>query len=595
MARSRPDTSSADLVSATRETFSAPSKSCSLRPIPQSAVGHIPADMTVAATAPSQSLQEELVVVSDSVSQPRKTRVAAAYPSPPTSPRPNRAEVRKHQEASKYRSGSPKCASVKPSSPELKVPSATGPSPGVANSKDANQGHANPPDLRTRLGLGGWRCGAIKADGMPCRMPLRGEKTQSLITSQIESLVSLTRSAPTFIAELGKLVTLVHCRFHNYGEVNDARIEAWESVFVASDDGAESAVPVGKQIRKVLGRVSTFCLGITKGEERCQNRIGGQKVQNCARTIDEIVKPESYSDDEYLEGLLEVLAANMYCHIHKRSRNGSEVTSWKSAIIDIRDRSDCAAIYTAKDKATKEDQSLEHQNTRSALLTAPPTPPQEPRTPRNSRSSSPRFDDPSAYWPKEYDISPFKILNKSEEYQDYKSSYDLVQKEIRRPLDWNEKFKGYVYVYEVEGNEGFVKIGYTSRSVNLRHEEWEFDCNRQSKILYPIATESVMEIPNARRVESLCHAELAHRRITIHCSGCLKQHIEWFEVSPEEAISVIWKWSKWMATSPYEAGFLREEENRRLGDISTFMTEISATIGKSPRGGESKAVHSVES
>jgi hypothetical protein len=53
-------------------------------------------------------------------------------------------------------------------------------------------------------------------------------------------------------------------------------------------------------------------------------------------------------------------------------------------------------------------------------------------------------------------------------------------------------------------------------------------------------------VPNAARVEQLCHAELKRQNIRIYCSGCLKPHIEWFEISPSKAISVIEKWSKWM-------------------------------------------------
>lgn len=48
--------------------------------------------------------------------------------------------------------------------------------------------------------------------------------------------------------------------------------------------------------------------------------IGGQRVQNCSKTIDEIIKPEVYLDDAYLDGFLEILEANMYCdhHINRR-------------------------------------------------------------------------------------------------------------------------------------------------------------------------------------------------------------------------------------------------------------------------------------
>jgi hypothetical protein len=56
----------------------------------------------------------------------------------------------------------------------------------------------------------------------------------------------------------------------------------------------------------------------------------------------------------------------------------------------------------------------------------------------------------------------------------------------------------------------------------------------------------------------------------------LKQHIEWFEISPTEAIRVIQKWSKWMETGPYQSGVLKEEERRRAANMDEFMKEISA-------------------
>ena len=137
---------------------------------------------------------------------------------------------------------------------------------------------------------------------------------------------------------------------------------------------------------------------------------------------------------------------------------------------------------------------------------------------------------------------------------------------MMEPLDSTDQKKGYVYLYEVQGNKGFVKIGYTSRSTETRHREWSFDCNRDSKSLYPIPSASATFIPNASRVEALCHAELYHRKIRIYCHGCLKQHVEWFEISPEDAIAVVQKWSKWMTTRPYRSIWLRSGMKWTLKD-----------------------------
>jgi hypothetical protein len=163
------------------------------------------------------------------------------------------------------------------------------------------------------------------------------------------------------------------------------------------------------------------------------------------------------------------------------------------------------------------------------------------------------------------------------------SSYPDVRRELLRPLNQEERKKGYIYAYEVEGNRGFVKIGYTSHSVEKRHKQWAFDCNRDTRPLFPTPPDSGVAVPNARRVEALCHAELQYRNIRIDCSGCLKQHVEWFEVAPEDAVAVIRRWSKWMITCPYQpsstrssdAWTIKENESHRAKDIGRFIEELS--------------------
>jgi hypothetical protein len=99
---------------------------------------------------------------------------------------------------------------------------------------------------------------------------------------------------------------------------------------------------------------------------------------------------------------------------------------------------------------------------------------------------------------------------------------------------------GYVYMCEVEGNERFVRIGYTCRTLEKRHREWKLDCNRLSKVLYPPSS-NPQRVPNGHRVEALCHTELDHRRMGIYYTGFLKRHIEWFEIAAADAIMVIQK------------------------------------------------------
>lgn len=128
----------------------------------------------------------------------------------------------------------------------------------------------------------------------------------------------------------------------------------------------------------------------------------------------------------------------------------------------------------------------------------------------------------------------------------------------------------------MDGNKGFVKIGFTTQSIKGRGADWTFKCNRIATILYP-TSQSAMCVENIKRVEELCHAELEHRRVMIYCEACQKVHIEWFEMSSEEAISVIRKWTMWMATGPYRNGALREEV-QRAGNIDQFMIELASIL-----------------
>jgi hypothetical protein len=99
--------------------------------------------------------------------------------------------------------------------------------------------------------------------------------------------------------------------------------------------------------------------------------------------------------------------------------------------------------------------------------------------------------------------------------------------------------EGYVYAYEVEGNKGFVKIGYTTRSIKVRSAQWRIQCDRAPKVLYPLGP--TKKIPHANRVEGLCLAELKHRNMIVICEACPRRHIEWLQIPATEAIAVIQK------------------------------------------------------
>ncbi|EXK81931.1 hypothetical protein FOQG_13690 [Fusarium oxysporum f. sp. raphani 54005] len=455
----------------------------------------------------------------------------------------------------------------------------------TAHEKQPTEARFNATTLRTSLGLDDNLCGALTKANRPCRSwtPV---SNRAGVTSQLESIIALTQSSMELevtLDKLAKLAKLVHCKHHTSSVSKKERIEAWIKIFPVGEASiTDPATAVEKGIRKALSLKSAQCIGIVDSVgSRCKHRIGGQRVYNCMLTIDDIVNPHVYRNGSYLEGLLKVLETNIYCPQHINKQPLQKVASWKLSIAEI-----------LEEHSVKLAESSIPEKTRGP--SGAPNTQGSPESPSTSRSDGfvlrsgrlliPNFDrDLSTYWPNKYNTSPFEIIPTSDRVADYKSSYDMVKREMLKELYDMDQRDGQVYMYEVEGNQGFVKIGYTTRFVEERLQEWDFDCNRASKALYPISLSTAAAIPNARRVEALCHAELDHRRIMIYCHGCLKQHQEWFKIPSTEAIAVIQKWSDWMAARPYESIQLRNttkwtikvEERTRTRDMDRFMREIS--------------------
>jgi hypothetical protein len=101
--------------------------------------------------------------------------------------------------------------------------------------------------------------------------------------------------------------------------------------------------------------------------------------------------------------------------------------------------------------------------------------------------------------------------------------------------------------------------------------------------LYPLPSAGANPILHAAHVEALCHAELNRFRARIECKTCIKPHIEWFKVSPddvalEQVIAVVRKWWWWMGTCPYqkdpETGWgLKKEELKKVLKFDGFVIQ----------------------
>ncbi|KAL6918485.1 hypothetical protein FSST1_009980 [Fusarium sambucinum] len=510
------------------------------------------------------------------IDDPAKPVDFGPYLSPPNSP-PKNKEVHVDKAGALEDIGSHLL--TPPSSPPQQ------PSELPAPEKQVKENAIDVTTLRNLLGLKG-RCGAYaRKTGKPCGQ-WSPAANKVAVTSQLKSMTNLTQSSTDLEDQLDKLARLVHCRYHDCGELKKDRIEAWKKVFPPGEvTVTDPTILFDKQIMKLLALdvdYPTTCRRLVEDtQSRCNQGIGGLRVSHRALTIDEIITSRAYLNDSHLEGLLEVLERSMYCPTHTKEKNLQMLASWKYSITEL---------LVKLPKKEGEEASEENEGPPEDSSTD-----SEPNNISPNKSDSlilnseilpiPDFDqDLSAYWPVTYITSPFEIVMRSNNLSDYRSSYPMIKQKITKALKTVDHSDGYIYMYEVEGNPGFVKIGYTTHpSVDKRLEEWEFDCNRVSKALYPIPLSTAELVPHAHRVEALCHAELDHRRIRIYCHACLKPHIEWFEVSSTDAIKIIQKWSRWMKTNPYKPPALREgkkwmikiEEMARMERMDDFMDDLS--------------------
>ena len=120
-------------------------------------------------------------------------------------------------------------------------------------------------------------------------------------------------------------------------------------------------------------------------------------------------------------------------------------------------------------------------------------------------------------------------------------------------------------------NSILLKIGRAS-NVQRRMNEWTRQCNHNLSLIryYPYFPSSPTsppaspsnpatlsptprKVPHAHRVERLIHIELADKRVRRDCSGCGKEHREWFEVEAsrkgvKDVDAVVRRWVGWAET-----------------------------------------------
>jgi hypothetical protein len=422
----------------------------------------------------------------------------------------------------------------------------------------------DPKTLKTLLMLDDGKCGSAKLDlkSPSCKNPIKKENSHK-IDKQIQNLLPLSQSSPALKEHLEELVLLVHCEHHDHVQGQEypaLRIKKWTQVFPV---GQGLALPsIQDQIKEVLSFNRRRCVGLKEGNMDCNNKTGGQRSTNIKNTIIEILEEETYTVDKELLYMLKVLATNAICHAH-REQVSDKVEEWRSQIIAIKGKAPRLAMEQEESKKLEVVQlpspvstpkkkpipSIENGDTSLSSSPISSTSDAKETQLRRSRHITP----PAEYWPDEEDKSAIDFKRRKDRAEDKSACYEIVRRQVLQPLVLADEIKkGYIYLYQVEGNPGFLKLGYTTQTIKQRHDQWQEDCNRVPKLVFPISLTSVKPVPHALRVEALCHAELDHCNVYYDCDACGKRHKEWFKVSEQEAIAVIQKWSAWARTVPYK-------------------------------------------
>lgn len=526
------------------------------------------------------------------MSEPKTIPVSPAdyYPSPPTSPQPARAADRPSLDKSiaspkfevsidKIASKTTESARTKSSAPKEDAHPVT---PAESTASDDEDSDSQQETLKLgvwkeALSLSGMQCGATKINEETCKLKISKKKIKDM--EDIIKLAWLPNiSSLETETHLDALAKLVHCRHHDHNPLRQARVSKWMALL----PGGPRSPSLQSRLRNILGAAPTMCTSTTEGRP-CLTPVDEKRLY-CKKTMKKMIEMamNPSDDDDSLAVLVKVLQYHMLCADHSKVQPYKHRDDWTRRINKFRAACQNEIKTKLAERETSQTEVLKKVKpiTGEAALASPP--------------SSPRRmvdDDPATYWDTGFETSRFDILGTGDMGPEDKSAMDEIHELVRTLLNTdpdpteNEVYNGFVYIYQVPGNDHLVKIGFTTRTIALRHDEWKKDCHREPVVLYPAAGTAAGAVPHAHRLERLVHAELREKQTRVYCERCDKPHREWFAVKADEAIAVVEKWTRWIRGRPYEkretrAGvkwYLREEESKRLKDMTNFMKGLETS------------------
>lgn len=129
---------------------------------------------------------------------------------------------------------------------------------------------------------------------------------------------------------------------------------------------------------------------------------------------------------------------------------------------------------------------------------------------------------------------------------------------------------GEIYLFYDSRFPNIIRIGFTSRTPDMRLREWKSRCS-STLVLIPDTLSRPVYYP--RRLEQLIHIDLESRRRRDWCQYCNHYHNEGFEVSKQLALATVQLWRRWMESEPYnEAGKLKLHWEQQIRGSSSPIT-----------------------
>lgn len=405
--------------------------------------------------------------------------------------------------------------------------------------------------LAEKLDVSGQKCACPKAgNGEPCtkNSPPGGAAAKN---AKLQKLQDLDRSSAELEAELLDLAKLLHCSYHASSKWHAKRVKHWLGQGIFDAEGSVRPPPsISDQLKGLLVLSDVQCAGIYASDRRCRRKVGGQKVQNAAKTVLALLQPVVYLDEQIRNFAIEVLIFNTFCgsHVHQGTSAGQTL---KERISNFLSKEPGSGLTSRTEMFSEETTSI-LQGFHSRLT-------------------------PNLCWPVAFDDKVFVTEVLADRPRTPEDCHTELRRRLTSKLSRTDQQDGFVYLYQANNNEPFVKIGYTGKSsAQERIKDWAFDCNRTLRLIYPDPKTLSVRVPRARRVEALCHQELAYARELVQCQACDADHMEWFRLPAGLAIGVIQKWTSWMRTEPYGDEYLASDLASKTRNMPEFMRSLSA-------------------